>query len=286
MKSYRMLLLVAICTPVLLNSCADLQKLASLQKPLANITSVRFAGISFDDLNLLAEVQIKNPNALAITLAGFDYDLQIAGTSFLSGEQTETMRIAANGAGMLSIPLTINYKELYRTFKALEKQDSTKYKIAAGLKFDVPVLGPIRIPVSHTAYLPVMKIPKIKLGSLRLKKLGFTKADLELKLDINNPNAIGFVVNSLNYSLNINKQNWAKGTTAKALHIAKKGKSTVAIPVSLSFAQVGKTVIGILKGQRALDYTLIGDIGLKTSFPGFKSVTLPLNNSGKVKITR
>ena len=286
MKFHRMLTGVMLSTLFLLNSCADLQKLASLQKPTANVTGVRFAGISFDDLNLIADVQIKNPNALAVSLAGFDYDLQVDGASFLSGEQTQSLRVAANGASSLQIPLTVNYKELYQTFKALEKQDSTKYKIAAGLKFDVPVLGPIRIPVSHTAYLPVVKIPKIKLGSLRLKKMSFTKADLELKLNINNPNAIGFVVNSLNYDFKINKQNWAKGITAKELRIAKKGKSTVAIPVTLSFAQVGRTVINILKGNRALNYTLTGDVGLKTSFPGFKSVTLPLNNSGKVKIAR
>lgn len=286
MKYHRMLISVFISTLFLLNSCADLQKLASLQKPTANVTGVRVAGISFDTLNLVTDVQIKNPNALVVSLAGFDYDLQVDGASFLAGEQTQALRIAANGASVLQIPLTVNYKELYQTFKALEKQDSTKYRIAAGLKFDVPVLGPIRIPISHSAYLPVVKIPKIKLGSLRLKKMSFTRADLELKLNINNPNAIGFVVNHLNYNLKINRQDWAKGVTAKELRIAKKGKSTVMIPVSLSFAQVGRTVVNILKGNRALDYALTGDVGLKTSFPGFKSVTLPLNNSGKVKIAR
>ncbi|KAA3618188.1 MAG: hypothetical protein DWQ05_09120 [Calditrichaeota bacterium] len=286
MKTNRMFFLIMLCTLILLNSCADLQKLASLQKPTAKVTNVKFAGISFDDLNLIADVQIKNPNALAVTLAGFDYDLRVAGASFLSGDQTETLRVEANGASSVQIPLTVNYKELYQTFKTLKDKDSTQYKIAAGLKFDVPVLGPIRIPVSHTAYLPVVKIPKIKLGSLRLKKLGFTSADLELKLDINNPNTFGFVVNSLNYDFKINNQNWAKGQTAKELRIAKKGKSSVSIPVSLNFSQVGQTVYNILKGNKSLDYNLAGDVGLKTSFPGFKSVNLPINNTGKVKISR
>lgn len=231
-------------------------------------------------------MQIKNPNALAVSLAGFDYDLQVAGQSFLSGDQAQNLRIEANGASMVQIPLTVKYQELLNTFKALKDQDSTQYKIAAGFKFDLPVLGPVRIPVSHTAYLPVVKIPSIKLGSLRLKKLGFTGADLDLKLDIDNPNAIGFVVNSLDYDFKINQQNWAKGATTNEMNIAKKGKSTISIPVSLSFAQVGSTVYNILKGDNALDYNLTGDVGLKTSFPGFQAVKLPLNNAGKVKISR
>lgn len=285
MRIKRILYLLPLLA-LLLGSCAELQKIASFQKPTANVTNVKFAGISFDDLNLIANVQIKNPNALAVSLAGFDYDFQVAGTSFLNGNQEESLRIEANGASTVQIPLTVKYKELLHQFKALKDQDSTQYKIAAGFKFDLPVLGPVRVPVSHTAYLPVVKIPKVKLASLRLKKMGFTGADLELKVGIDNPNAIGFVLNSLDYDFKINQQNWAKGVTNKEMRIAKKGKSTIAIPVSLNFSQVGRTVYNILKGNKALDYSLTGDVGLKTSFPGFQSVKLPLNNTGKVKISR
>ena len=279
--------LLAMCIILLsFTSCADLQKLASIQKPTAKVEKVRFTGISFDDINLELDVAIKNPNALAVSLAGFDYDLQIAGASFLSGDQEKALRIEGNGASSVQIPLAVNYKDLFNTFNALKNQDSTQYKIAAGFKFDIPVLGAVRIPVSHTAYLPVIKIPKLKIGSLKLKKMGFTGADLELNLAIDNPNAIGFVVDKMNYNFAINGQNWAAGNLTKALKVYKKKTSSVTIPISLQFTQMGSTIIDLLKGDKSLTYGLTGDMGLGTTLPAFKSVTVPLNKSGELKITR
>ena len=61
-------------------SCATLNTILNqmnVQKPTVEITNAQISDLSYDDLNLLFDIQIKNPNTVGINLAGFDYELLI-----------------------------------------------------------------------------------------------------------------------------------------------------------------------------------------------------------------
>lgn len=267
-------------------SCAAIQELTKIQQPTLQVQNVRFKGMTFETLDLAFDVKINNPNPMAATLAGFDYDFLIEGASFLKGDQNQQMRIEAAGESMLEVPLTLTFNDLYKTFQALKDQDSSAYKIDLGLTFNLPILGNTRIPVSKQGTLPMVKLPAIKVGSLKLKKLSLTTADLELNLNVDNANAFSLLLNKLNYNLAINGQNWATGTTQQQLQITKKGASSIAIPVSLNLFEMGKTVYNLIAGNTNLNYRLTGDLDLKSSLPLLGQVNLPIDQAGQLNILK
>ena len=119
-----------------------------------------------------------------------------------------------------------------------------------------------------------------------MNKVTFSSADLELKLKVDNPNTFNFLLNQLNYDFAVNGKTWAKGITQNQMQIAEKGESTISIPVSLNFMQMGRTIYGIVTGNETLNYQLKGDLDLNSSLPLLGQVKLPIDRTGEVKILK
>ena len=279
-------ILVITALSIILFQCAAIQELVNIQKPQITVKDVRLTGLNLQKIDLAFDVNIQNPNALSATLAGFDYDFQLGGSSFITGSQDKQLTIESMGQSQVEIPISLTFKEIYETYQSLKNQDSTNYKLACGLMFDLPVLGRTRIPVSKSGDVPLIKIPKVNIGSIKLKKISFSGADLLLNLKLDNPNNFSFALDKLNYDFAINNKTWAKGLTQEKLSVNKKGKSTVSIPISLNFSQMGSAIYNIIKGNQALNYNLQGDVDLNTSVPMLKNVSLPINRSGQINILK
>ncbi len=61
-------------------SCSTLNSILNqmnVKKPTVNITNAKISNLSFNDLDLVFDIQINNPNTIGIYLAGFDYELLI-----------------------------------------------------------------------------------------------------------------------------------------------------------------------------------------------------------------
>jgi len=271
---------------LVLTSCQTLQQLASVQQPTLSADRVRLSALSFDAADLVLDVKINNPNPVGVSLTGFDYDLQIAGASLVKGDQKSRQTISAGGQSTLQIPVTLVFKDLYQAVQTLKNQDSAAYQITCGLVFNLPVLGQVRVPASQSGNLPMIRLPQIKISSLKLKKMGLTGADLELALGVSNPNAFSFGLKKLNYALTVNGSSWASGSAADNTQVGKKSDRTIRIPISLDFLEVGQTVAQLLSGGKALDCRLTGDMNVGTSIPAFGDASIPLDLANKISLTR
>lgn len=269
-----------------LGGCSTVSQLAKIQKPALSVEGVRFTGMNFDAVDLAFDVKISNPNQLSATLAGFDYDFKINNNSFLKGQQEQELAVAALGESIMEVPLTLNFKDLYQTFTSLKNQDSSAYQMDLGLDFDLPVLGKTRVPVSKKGFLPMIKLPAVKIASLKVNQMGLGGADLELNLEIDNPNAFSVLAKNLNYDFSVNGQSWVKGIAAEQVRIAEKGQSLVRIPVSLDLLSMGQAALQLLSGNQVVDYAFQGKMDVDTSLPMGKNINLPISKSGQLKITR
>jgi len=267
-------------------SCAALQQIANIQQPKLDVQNVRFTDMSFEDIDLVFDIKIKNPNLLSATLAALDYDFQINDASFLKGQQDKQISILANGESTVEIPLTLNFKNLYNTFQALKNQDSSAYKLVCGLSFNLPVLGATRIPVSKSGSLPNLKLPDVSIGALKLNKISLSGADLELKLNVKNANTFSFLLNKLNYDFAVNGKTWVKGLSQNQMPVKEKGESTIAIPISLNFLEMGTAIYQMISGNQKLNYQLKGNVDLNSSLPLLGQVSLPLDRAGEINISR
>lgn len=279
--------IIAICLgSFVFSGCATVQDVLQVLQPELDVKNVRITGLNFEAVDLAFDVEAKNLNPLPVKLTGFDYDLKINNASFLKGQQEDSVMIAAMDRTVFQIPVRLNYKDLYTTFKTLQAQDNTSYQIAGGVSFNLPALGLTRIPFSTEGEFPAIKVPTIKVQGLRVKKMNLSGADMELKLDIHNPNGFDLLLNNVNYELAVNGTTWAKGAGEQSAQISRKTESSVSIPISLDFAQIGSSAFRILSGNKKLNYHFRGNLDLGSSLPLLKHAKLPIDRSGNLRILR
>lgn len=266
--------------------CAALQQLANIQEPKLDVENVRMTGLSFDAIDLAFDVKIQNPNALAVTLAGFDFDFQVNEASFLKGQQDKQLSLQSRGESKIEIPISLNFKDLYNTFQALKNQDSTGYKLMGGLSFNLPVLGATRIPISKTGKLPNVKLPSVSISTLMLNQITLSGAELELRVIVDNPNTFNFLMNKLNYDFVVNGKTWVKGLSQDPMRVREKGVSGLSIPISLNFLDMGMSLYQMITGSQKFNYELKGMIDLTSSLPLLGQVSLPIDRAGELSVSK
>ena len=271
-----------------LNACApvDIRESLENQKPTVSVTDQRLTRLDFERVNMAFGVQVENPNPIAMTLAGLDYDLKLAGHSFASGNQGKQMKLAASGASRFELPLSMTFKEIYAGVNKLKGKNQIPYELTTGLMIDVPLLGKLRYPVTTKGILPLPRLPKISLENLSLTKLNYTGATLALKLQVDNPNAFSVGLDKLNYDFTVNGKQWLNGNKNGLGNLKSGQKSVITLPITLNFAQMGSSLYGLLKGGQDLNYKLNGKLDASSGHQLIGNFDMPFSNSGKVRLAR
>ena len=201
----------------------------------------------------------------------------------MQGRRDQPLRVEANSHSIVHLPLTVKYADLFAAVKSLADNDSTAYQLQCGLTFDLPVLGPTRIPFKHAGRLPTLHKPRIGLGGLQVDGLSLTGAKLGLDITVVNPNPFDLILQALDYDLDIDGHSWARGTTQEAITLPARGKGVIRLPIQLNLLQLGKGGRHLLKNRRPLDYHLTGRLELGSSLPLLPRAALPLDRSGQLQ---
>lgn len=267
----------------LLAGCSTLSR-GLMADPEVSVRDVHIQKLDFDQATLALDLDVFNPNKAAAQLAGFDYNLKIDGAEFLSGDQTKSINIPARSNTVVQVPFTLKFKDLYDTFTALQHKDHFAYALDCGLKFDVPVIGTRRLPISKSGTLPVVKPPTIDLSSVSLQRTTLLDQRLLLKMTINNPNSFGLLINTLDYDVMVNGRRWAQGTTDKKIEVNAAGESEIALPVSVDILSAGAALADIISSRKPVTYAIKGSADIGTSLPEFSRAKLPFNRTGTLTL--
>ncbi|UCE20208.1 MAG: LEA type 2 family protein [Gemmatimonadota bacterium] len=274
---------------VLFLSCSGFRELAEsakVKRPGVAFAGANITGLSFENIDFMFDIRIVNPNPVGVKLAGFDYDFRIDDNTFVSGDRAERIEILAEGEHTVHLPLSIAFSSLYRAFQSLRDSDTSSYHLNCGFSFDVPILGPVRIPVSTKGDLPLLKLPRVNLEQLSLKHLDVTEADLELGVRVHNPNGFSMLLERFNYQFLINGQPWASGVVREKMEVSERSERLVSIPISLNFLQIGRSAYRMLEGDQAFRYELKGDFDVTGTLSLLEKVNLNFDRSGFTELIR
>lgn len=266
------------------SGCATLEEYVRVQNPQAEITGVRLDKLDLQQVGLLVDLKVKNPNAVGVNLSRLAYDFAVEGNSLLSGNQDQGVQVAANSEQPVTIPVTVNPANLWQTIAKVAKQDRFGFSIATTLTFALPVLGNVDLPLKYSGELPVLRIPEVKVGGLKIKELGLTKANLELTIQVANPNAFALLLNQFTYDFQVNQRSWINGQNGNPIQLDPKQGGEVKIPLTLNFLEMGTTVLQVLRAKDPVNYRFIGQFNFGSSESFLKSLPLPVDYSGKLQI--
>ncbi len=282
----RQVMVTTALSIVIFIQCSMLKDLANIQKPIVSIENIRVAGLSFEGLDLLFEIGIENPNSLAVTMVGFNYEFYLNDQLFLKGTQDSTQSILAHSKSQLEIPVALDFQKIYSTYQSLKDKDSSAYKMQLGLTFDLPVIGKTTIPLSREGGIPLLKLPKISVTGLKLKNLSLTSASFELETKLENPNSLNLILNQFQYNLKINGRNWLNGVKNQAQAMNSKSTQPLLIPFSINFLEIGQSVYQAIVNNETLNYNFSGKINVGSSDLLLTKMDIPFLTNGSITLKR
>jgi LEA14-like dessication related protein len=128
--------------------------------PKVQLHEAAIAGLSSTGADLILDFDVTNPNRVKLPLSGVDYQVWVNGERFLAGTESNRVDVPGHGAARVTLPVTIRYDDFLRVVKSLKDHPRPEYDIQAVFRFDVPVVGTVRVPVREHRVIP---LPELRL---------------------------------------------------------------------------------------------------------------------------
>ena len=136
----------------------SLVRIATMEPPRVDITGVKLVSATLAGADVLVEFQVDNPNDTPLVLDGVGYKLRLNGQPLLDGSYDQQTEIAASGPTTVSLPVKVRLDDLYRVISSLGGSRTPEYVLDADLRFAVPVLGEVSVPVSRKGKVPLDRL--------------------------------------------------------------------------------------------------------------------------------
>ncbi len=276
MSRKTVLSILAVITIILHYSCATIQQL--VQKP-----TVTFEGISLKDMSLfegtlLFNFKVTNPNPIGTKIRNIAYDLKINDKEFLEGTFEKGIKIAANGSNTVGLPITIEYLNLFQSVTEFIQSDRVAYDLSG-----IIGVGPFDIPYQTEGELDIPKLPELSLKKIEVSDFSLTGASVLFQLELRNDNS--FVINpsGLDFSIKLGGIEFSEGTSSNVSPVGEGDKTTLEIPVNISFLKLGRSAYQLLTTSSS-GYELAGE--MKFNVPKIGERSFPFQKTGKVPLIK
>lgn len=150
----------------------------AIQRPTASFKSMFVGDVTAQGLTMKFNLDLANPNAMALPLSDADYRLALGGVQVLEGKATPAGSIPANGTLPVVLPVTLTYENLLAAQDAIRKGGGdVPYTLDGGLSVGGgnALLGQsVRVPLQFTGTLPLKQVlndPRLLLQSAAARKL-------------------------------------------------------------------------------------------------------------------
>ena len=263
----------------ILTACSSFNSL--IQEPKLSLNSVDIAGISITGVDLVARVNVENPNGFSIPLPKIDWELFINNASFISGALKKDQSIKSRGKSTIDLPLSITYEGLYNSFKSMIETHEAAYHIDLGITFPIPIIESKVYKLDFSGVIPLPRIPKLSPGQVKISKLDFTGIELACAINVENPNQFDIPFPQINWNYDVNGIPLLKSSVAGAGVIAAGAAGAVLINLGVSYADVFRAAASLRnEGEAKTSLSLDSEIPIP-SLSGVKNVldipgTLPI----------
>lgn len=125
--------------------------------------------------------------------------------------------------------------------------------------------------------------PTAQLTDIHLANINFEQADMIFDLEIENKNPVALPVTGVEYDLKIENQTLVSGVTTQALNIKPASTSTVQLPVTVKFNDLGK-LSGELRNKDRIVYRL--DTQFIVDLPVIGNYAVPVSKQGELPVPK
>ena len=116
-------------------------------RPRAKLAGVHFGELDRAALELVFDVEIKNPYSAGMPLTNMSYRLSSKRIELAAGSAKPNTTIPAGAKEKVALPVRVHYGEILRTLKDVEPGSRIPYDVELVLSVDTETLGGIEMPL-------------------------------------------------------------------------------------------------------------------------------------------
>jgi LEA14-like dessication related protein len=94
---------------------------ATVKQPTASFKTMNVTGITPQGFTMAFDLDVRNPNPVALPLSDTDYKLQLGGVNVLEGKAKPEGTLPANGTLPITLPVTVTFENLLAAEKAISQ---------------------------------------------------------------------------------------------------------------------------------------------------------------------
>lgn len=266
----------------LIVGCAQMKQL--VVPPTVKVETVSLRDVSFEDVKLDFSLLVQNPNAFGAALEGYRFSFAVQDREILHGDEDRRLDLDPRSVGKLTIPVTLNFKQLYKLVSETASLDSLAFSLRGEFR-PAGLLAGFSIPFQYSGRLPNIRVPEIRLSGLSVDQLSFTGVDLKLGFLLKNPNAFPFQIGRMSYDIALAGNAVAKGAVEKLVSAPAKQTAEFQLPLSINFAGAGsglRSLRSLLQGDE-ISCSIDGNVELGTPWG---NIPLPIRTDQTVSILK
>jgi LEA14-like dessication related protein len=269
------------CIIFVLTTCQTLQSV--LRDPIVSLQSVQLAKINFTGADLLCKVRVENPNPFDIPFPEVSWDLFINTNEFIGGVIKNDQSLKSRGSTVIDVLVSLDYLGVFNTFRSLKGTTKADYKIALAAKFNLPILGERVWRFEHEGDVPVPQLPRFSMPSMKIDKLDFTKAELLITFNVENPNTFELPALQMAYDYLVNRNSFIKSSIETGAVLAAGAVTPVVIRLAVNYANLYQSFQALRNSSEAPSLlALAGAIAI----PAFADETLNLEIPGSLPLPK
>ena len=185
-----------------ISSCGTLE--AVVQAPNVTFNSVNIAGIGLHGVDLIARINVENPNSFNIPFPEVNWHMFINENSFVRGIINEGTNLRSRRTVTVDLPISVSYAGLFNSFVSLFGSPEVGYKIALDIRFPLPVINDLTYNLEFDGNLPLLQIPRLSSPTFGTGRMDFTSIEQNWVINIENPNNFPIPIPEYNWQYEVN----------------------------------------------------------------------------------
>lgn len=255
-----------------------------LEAPSVQLQNVELVRLGREQVELVAILGVYNPNSRQISISGLNYRLDVEEENLIDQSTQDRIVLNAGIDEVIRIPLHVNTPNLLSLIRSSRTYNQVGYTFEGTANIELPGLGGLRAPFSKSGTIPVPRLPKVESLRWEVKSLSWRHVDLELNVELYNPNAFDISVDALQYQISLQDQVLSHASLDQASHFSPMQSATITFPLGLDFRELGSPLTSAIREFEAVRYSLIANASLSSSWSVVDGFEFNVNHEGRVTL--
>jgi len=267
----------------MLNSGANEAKKEGVKLTM-HVASSSITDIEAGKIKIANAVTIQNPMPVKIGANRWDYAVLINGIKVAEGARTTPFELPASGSQTLTLPMTVTVKQMDAVIDQMDQQgkDTAVYTFLNTIHTDVPIAGQRRIEYNFKEELPIVRLPKMRVGDIDINDVGLKNSGMKVTMQVTNRNSFPMRLEDGTYSMTIDGKHTMEGRMQEVVTLPAKQTVPVTMDMDMKTGRAVKMGWKMLFDSKDTRYKLRFDGTIRSESKLLKNSSMHFDEEGNL----